>query len=70
MTKPQSLDKYFLATVLSSQHLFQLDYKHILIWGAVLSLLASPSLASFMTARAQSTEITLTAIAAEPKERL
>jgi multiple sugar transport system substrate-binding protein len=69
MTKPQSLDKYFLATVLSSQHLFQLDYKHILIWGAVLSLLASPSLASFMTARAQSTEITLTAIAAEPKER-
>jgi multiple sugar transport system substrate-binding protein len=70
MTKLQSLEKYFLTTFNASFHLFQLDYKRILIWATVLSMLIIPSLAPLMTVQAQkSTEITLTAIAAEPKDR-
>ena len=71
MTKSHSLENYFPAIVNSSCHLLRDNYKRILIWGAVFSMLLSgPSLAPFMTAQAQQgKEITLTAIAAEPKDR-
>lgn len=70
MTKPHSLKKYFLGTNKDSSRFVHVCCKRILVLGIVFSMLASSSLAPFMTVQAQQgKEITLTAIAAEPKDR-